>query len=359
MKGSKTLVVVLLVATSLIIVTNNHITRDSQSVSYSGNNSTEFQTQAYENETLLTHNLEVKVLQDNSLHVISTFVVINNDSLPMDYFDFEINKNISSVYVYDPLGPLPFTWSIEPSIGNKINITMRYPLLFDETYVFSISYDLRNVIYRVDEPIEYYELDFEVTHPRNSKEFNLIIVLPIDGQLIEDGIPAPTYPTPKNVYIEENLVKIIWSYEDLSISTTDVFIVRYSINIDAEPGRINLFGLYIALAFLGGAVISLLAVYLFYTLKAKPSGTELVSSLLSDTEQEVIKAINTDSGVSTQRRICDKTGYSKSKVSQILAKLEEKKVLKRERWGRTNKVTITNPTFKTIGQKESSVKDPK
>ena len=51
MKGSKSLVVVLLVATSLIMVTNNHIARDSQSVSYSGNNSTEFQTQAYENET--------------------------------------------------------------------------------------------------------------------------------------------------------------------------------------------------------------------------------------------------------------------------------------------------------------------
>ena len=72
--------------------------------------------------------------------------------------------------------------------------------------------------------------------------------------------------------------------------------------------------------------------------------------MLSDTEQEVIKAINSDGGVSTQRRICDKTGYSKSKVSQILSKLEEKEVLRRERWGRTNKVTITKTSFKSVGQ---------
>jgi uncharacterized membrane protein len=71
--------------------------------------------------------------------------------------------------------------------------------------------------------------------------------------------------------------------------------------------------------------------------------------LLTKTELEVIKAINQDGGVSTQRRICEKTGYSKSKVSQILLKLEQRDVLIRERWGRTNKVTITAPTFKTIG----------
>ncbi|MHA1156912.1 MAG: helix-turn-helix transcriptional regulator, partial [Candidatus Heimdallarchaeota archaeon] len=115
--------------------------------------------------------------------------------------------------------------------------------------------------------------------------------------------------------------------------------------------------LYIVLAFIGGIAVSTLAFFLIYRLKFKPVESGLVSSLLSNTEQEVIKAINDDSGVSTQRRICDKTGYSKSKVSQILAKLEEKDVLTRERWGRTNKVTITNPSFKAVGQSETLNKD--
>jgi uncharacterized membrane protein len=103
---------------------------------------------------------------------------------------------------------------------------------------------------------------------------------------------------------------------------------------------------------IGGSIIGSVVVFLIFTIHRKPVEKQLVTSLLTDTEQEVIKAINADSGISTQRRICEKTGYSKSKVSQILAKLEEKKVLKRERWGRTNKVTITNPSFRQLGSIE-------
>ena len=99
--------------------------------------------------------------------------------------------------------------------------------------------------------------------------------------------------------------------------------------------------------------------YFFLKLKYKPKANELVTSLLSKTEQEVIKAINIDGGISTQRKICEKTGYSKSKVSQILLKLEKRNVLLRERWGRTNKVTIINPTFKTLGSHELKIPEKK
>ncbi|MHA1121778.1 MAG: helix-turn-helix transcriptional regulator, partial [Candidatus Heimdallarchaeota archaeon] len=50
----------------------------------------------------------------------------------------------------------------------------------------------------------------------------------------------------------------------------------------------------------------------------------------------------------------DKTGYSKSKVSKILAKLEEKTVLKRDRWGRTNKITIINQSFRQLGTNKTA-----
>lgn len=314
----------------------------------------ELSPNSIENETFLVHTMEIDVQNDESLKIISTFVLANNDTQPIEYFNLEINKNISSVFCYDPIGSLAFTWMVDPIVGNKINISMGYPLLQNELYVFSVSYEIEKIIYHVDQPEEYFGLDFETKHVRKTDLFRLILNLPMYSVLLEESLPSPVFPTPTSISSEDNFLRITWEVLNLHIDDTNVFLVRYKIN-STVPGENNpnLLALYIVLAFIGGIAVSTLAFFLVYKLKFKPVESGLVSSLLSNTEQEVIKAINDDSGISTQRRICDTTGYSKSKVSQILAKLEEKEVLKRERWGRTNKVTITNPSFKTIGQNET------
>ncbi|HUU78640.1 MAG TPA: winged helix-turn-helix transcriptional regulator [candidate division Zixibacteria bacterium] len=311
-----------------------------------------------ENETLLVHNMEVKVRQDNSIKITSQFILANNGTEPLEYFIFEINKNISSVFSYDPLSFLPFSWEVNPTLGNIINITMRYPLLQNDIYVFSISYEIEDAVYYVELPEEYYGFDFDTTHPRETNAFNLEILLPMYSKLSEQSLPAPVYPSPNKITTEDNVVKIVWNSENRDLGENDVYLVRYIIlAILVTTSLPNLLPLYIVFTFLGGILLSLLVFFLIYYYKLKPVESGLVSSLLSDTEQEIIKAINIDGGVSTQRRICDKTGYSKSKVSQILSKLEEKSVLKRERWGRTNKVTITNPSFKTSSNVELQKKE--
>ena len=54
-----------------------------------------------ENETLLAHNMKVKINLDNSLKVTSTFVLANNNSQPLGFFAVEISKNITSVFSFD------------------------------------------------------------------------------------------------------------------------------------------------------------------------------------------------------------------------------------------------------------------
>jgi uncharacterized membrane protein len=226
---------------------------------------------------------------------------------------------------------------------------MRYPLFPNETYVFSIEYRIDAVIYLVQEPVEYYGLDFEVIHPRNTDLFELEISLPAEGGLLAQSPPEPVYPNPLRIVEEDNVVKIYWELENKDFGDDNVFLVRFVLQAIDNPNGSNLKPLFYILTLLAGIALGSLILFLVYRLKVKPSESQLVSSLLTKTEQEVIRAINQDSGVSTQRRICEKTGYSKSKVSQILLKLEQRNVLVRERWGRTNKVTITAPSFKTIG----------
>ncbi|MHA1213289.1 MAG: helix-turn-helix transcriptional regulator, partial [Candidatus Heimdallarchaeota archaeon] len=161
---------------------------------------------------------------------------------------------------------------------------------------------------------------------------------------------------------EDGIVKIIWELDHVLLDFEYLYILRYEQSPFYSPITIYEPGLryayiYVILAFFSGVGLSIGVFVLIIKRKYQPAKIDLLSSLLSESEQAVITAINDEGGVAIQRRICERTSFSKSKVSQILLKLEEKNVLKRERWGRTNRVTITNPSFLKIALEDSSSKE--
>ncbi|MCG3252999.1 MAG: hypothetical protein KAX09_04060 [Candidatus Heimdallarchaeota archaeon] len=307
-------------------------------------------------DNIMYHNMEVKIQLDFSLHVASTLVIENSENVTIDYFQYVINDSISNAFVSDPIGSLEFSWNIFED-SSVLNITMRYPLLEGQKYVITIAYFLADLQpFFVEEPSEFYTLEYAIFHYLITQKFDLEISLPLGYGLITSVSPRPTYPIPERVFIEENIVKISWTSMTILPNYEYLYTIRFEeIGVTFSiPTPKSYSYIYIILAFLGGAAISTLVFFLIIKRKYHPEKSELVSSLLSDSEQAVIKAINDEGGVAIQRRICERTSFSKSKVSQILLKLEEKNVLKRERWGRTNKVTITNPSFFNIVLEESN-----
>jgi uncharacterized membrane protein len=300
---------------------------------------------------IIFHNMEVKIQLDYRLRVESTLVIENSENVTIDYFQYVINDSISNVFVSDPVGSLEFTWNIFED-SSVLYVTMRYPLLEGQKYVITIAYFLSELVpFLIQEPSEFFTLEYALFHYLETHRFDLEISLPLGFGLITTDSPRPTYPIPERVYEEDNIVKITWTSVNIIPNFEYLYTIRFeevditfSINNPPNPYLY----LFVILAFLGGIAISTFVSYLIIKRKYHPVKSDLVSSLLSDSEQAVIKAINDEGGVAIQRRICERTSYSKSKVSQILLKLEEKNVLKRERWGRTNKVTITNPSFLNI-----------
>ncbi len=304
---------------------------------------------------IIYHYMEVKIQLDYTLHVESTFVIENSENVTIDYFQYVINDSISNAFVSDPIGSLEFSWNIFED-SSVLNITMRYPLLEGQKYVITIAYFLTDLQpFFVEEPSEFYTLEYAIFHYLITQKFDLEISLPLGYGLIEGDSPRPTYPIPERVFTEDNIVKISWTSMNILPNYEYLYTIRFE-----ETGIFPITTpqsytyIYVILAFLGGTAVSTLVFFLIIKRKYHPIKSELVSSLLSDSEQAVIKAINDEGGVAIQRRICERTSFSKSKVSQILLKLEEKNVLKRERWGRTNKVTITNPSFFNIVLEESN-----
>lgn len=101
----------------------------------------------------------------------------------------------------------------------------------------------------------------------------------------------------------------------------------------------------------GGAVLGAVALYLFYE-KTKPSEREydasLALSLMEKEEGKVVNRIVEEGGRITQSEISRIEGIGKVKAHRILRKLEKKGLLKREQYGKTNMVKISEKYRKLL-----------
>ena len=308
--------------------------------------------QATSNTTIYSHTMELRFQSDFTVSAVSTIIFENIDLESQTHFHFAINKTITSPFVFDPYGSLSFTPKVFEN-SFEMNITLRYPLLANQMCVIHISYELVIELVHNQEPNEYYIFQFPFRHYRDLNMFNLEIYLPINNDLALDETPYAVLPTDATRVIDSGLVKITWELDSViknyeyiyQISFKEVDSILIPTTIVVIPSFVyTLMGLTFILGLTLASFVSLM----IFKRRIQPRKSSLVSSLLSDSEQAVIQAINDEGGMAIQKRICERTAYSKSKVSQILLKLEEKDILKRERWGRTNRVTITNENFKKI-----------
>ena len=72
----------------------------------------------------------------------------------------------------------------------------------------------------------------------------------------------------------------------------------------------------------------------------KRSWDELLEGLSNPDEKRIVSLIIDEGGTIFQSQLVDKSGYSKSKVSLILDRLEAKKILERKRHGMSNIIIL-------------------
>ena len=66
----------------------------------------------------------------------------------------------------------------------------------------------------------------------------------------------------------------------------------------------------------------------------------LLESLSNSDEREIVKLIIDDGGTVFQSQLVDRSGFSKSKVSLVLDRLEARKILERRRRGMSNVIVL-------------------
>ena len=100
------------------------------------------------------------------------------------------------------------------------------------------------------------------------------------------------------------------------------------------------------LSLLAGACIGALAVYAITGRRREPQAPGRIAEVsvplfvLTEDERAVVRTIETAGGELRQDALPDLTGYSRPKVSRIVNDLEAKKILSREKKGKTYKVKV-------------------
>lgn len=292
--------------------------------------------------------------EDAQVSAHYTYQNIGNSSIfnivnILDISTVLVESRLSSISVSDANGSLYYEWIISDLI-HILNITIREPLEYQQRYSYSVTYLLENVILQSFEEAENFVFQWTLTQDEDMEQFTLIITLPAQYELYNQSALEPDAD-----YMSVDGKRFEWDYYNIEENDIQIWIVRFQIyqmpTIPIPPPSngawFGMIGTFFAGLIAGGLTV-------FYIIKSRTDieRKEIVETLLSQPEKEIIRIIKNENGVTTQSKICSVSEFSKAKVSYYLNELENKGIVKKERWGRMNRIRITDDSVDKAYVKE-------
>ena len=198
-----------------------------------------------------------------------------------------------------------------------------------ENYTVYFTFRLKGLV-AAEPTFNRFVYSYGVKEPTD--QFTLKLYLPEGYGLVKTNEEQvlPYFPQGASIGSDGRHVTLEWDLIKPQLGSTLTFSVMYE-HVGIKPYNTA----YYLLPFLAAA--ALIAFLLFRFRKAKD-----VLSVLTEDERKVIEVIRAKGKKYVkQRDIVRMTNFSKAKVSRILAALEERGLVKRERVGRTNRVKLS------------------
>ncbi|MCK5159423.1 MAG: winged helix-turn-helix transcriptional regulator [Candidatus Heimdallarchaeota archaeon] len=259
-------------------------------------------------------------------------------------------SRLSSITISDADGELYYEWIINEYL-HILNITIREPLEFQEVYSYTVTYLLEEAILQSFEVAEAFVFHWTLTQDEDMEQFTLIITLPAQYDLYNQSALEPDAD-----YKSVDGKRFEWNYYNIEENDIQIWIVRFQVQqISTIPIPPPSKGAWFAMigTFFVGLIAGGLAVFFIIKARTDIERKEIVETLLSQPEKEIIRIIKNENGVTTQSKICSVSGFSKAKVSYYLNELENKGIIQKERWGRMNRIRITDDSVDKAYVKES------
>lgn len=156
-------------------------------------------------------------------------------------------------------------------------------------------------------------------YPENTEEMTISLTLPT-YYILSDKEPSVT-PKSDSITTDGQRIKLEWEFDDLA----DI-VVFYESQAEVEF-QIILFVILVAV----------ISVFFYFYFKRKTK--KHISEVLTSEEKKVVAEIR--KGVTKQKEIARNLEFSKSKMSKVIRKLEEKNLIEKKPYFKTNIIKLS------------------
>ena len=292
-----------------------------------------------------SHHTTVDIYQVDAISVSESFVVENTVNDTQTYVDLWFNTSLNTLLVEDGEGALIYDWDVVSNSSNRVRVNFRTELNETQTATFTVKYDLNTILNPIGEKPIYFSFEFYSTISLQTNTYQMTILLPERSFIheFEDSTP-PIYPSNATQVLDKNRVKVTWTMENLVAESNPFFLIRFDEPLVPEEDLTfweTKAAMFLA-GFIVGVFIGVSGISWLIRYREKKAMKKIGLTLLTDNQKSLIKIIYDKKGKVSQRDLCDITGFSKSKISRNLVPLELRGLIKREKWGRTYVIYLTD-----------------
>lgn len=184
--------------------------------------------------------------------------------------------------------------------------------------------------------ITYFSFDIPILW--ETDKVSVIVKLP-DGMILTEEVLLPTSPSGVKIGSDGRRILTTWSFTDKNPG--DVIPIRiYYEPLIPRPVEKPVYGWMVALILV--VVVGIIFIY-----RRVSKRSELILSVLNESERMIVDIIKKEGKEKVdQRKIVSLSGFSKAKVSRIIQSLVGRGVVKVERIGRRNRVSLRKIVLK-------------
>jgi hypothetical protein len=266
--------------------------------------------------------------EGDDLHEEVSFTILNLGDPPISWVEYSLISAPKNLRVRDEEGPL--LYSIEEE--RDVLIKLREPLEKGESRKLSMFFTVSGAVTRVDQNKI---LTFSYIPEVDITRFSLSIKLPPQSTLASEvkrkgeSISA-VYPSPSRIYSDGERIIVEWVEEVLKAHESFRIFLMYT---GVEKARKD----YLLAALLG-VLMGFAGAYYYFSQR---SGRKIARMVLSEDEQKIYDMLLSAGGEILQDDVAKHTGFSRAKISKLVRHLEEKGIIKKEPYRKTNRLLLS------------------
>jgi|GEM_PF-1639156 len=276
--------------------------------------------------TFAHYSIVAEIDDRDNLHEEVSFAIENLGDSPISWVEYSLISTPENLEAFDEEGALPY------SIENErdVLIKLRGPLKKGESEMISLKFSISGVVTKLDENNI---LTFSYIPEVNVKSFALTVKLPPGSTLASEvrktgeSISA-VYPSPSRIYSDGERIIVEWVVQELPAQESFRIFLMYTA-VEKKAGYV--FGV------LFGVLLG--AAGTFYHFRRRGVEKKIARMVLSEDERKIYDMLLSSKEI-LQDDIARHTDFSRAKISKLVRNLEEKGIIKKEPYRKTNRLLL-------------------